>query len=594
MYLLRRPYLLIAVAVSLCGVVCHQSRAADPRPNVIIMMTDDQGIGDFGVMGNELIETPNINAMAAKSGSLTTFYVSPVCSPTRASLMTGRYNQRTRCIDTWLGRSMMDTDEYTLAEALKDAGYRTGLFGKWHLGDCYPMRPQDQGFDKVLMHRGGGLAQPSEPLENNRRYTDPILFDEQGEAIQTQGFCTDVYFEAAMKFIDESKAENADTPFFIYLPTNAPHGPYHDVPEDLRKHYMTKDLTALMASPPKNAAQREKNQDQLARIAAMITNEDQNVGRMLDYLAGKGLLENTLIIRINDNGPNTMRYVGDRRGMKSNVHEGGIRSPMWMHWPAKVEGGTTHDGLTAHIDIMPTILEATGAKAGPHALDGKSFLPLLTKGSTNRDWPADRQLVIQSHRGTEAVKYHHFMIRQGDWKLLHASGFGKENFEGEPKFELFNLKADPTEQTNVASENPEVFARLKKQYEDWYADVSSTRPDNYAPPLPIVGTEHENPTVLTRQDWLGTSWNPNGLGHWKVEVAKAGKADVQVILHPDVVTGNEATITLKIGDQTHELKSAGQTIDFKGIELSEGEQRIEVIRSEGGKSVGAWQVVVAN
>ncbi len=567
------------------------SYAADTRPNIILMMTDDQGIGDFGVMGNELIETPNIDAMAAKSGSLSTFYVSPVCSPTRASLMTGRYNQRTRCIDTWLGRSMMDTDEFTLAEALTAAGYRTGLFGKWHLGDCYPMRPQDQGFEDVLMHRGGGLAQPADPLENERRYTNPILFNEAGEAVQTTGFCTNVYFDAAMKFIGESKTKSGDTPFFIYLPTNAPHGPYHDVPEELREHYMKKDLTALMAAPPKNAAQKEKNQDQLARICAMITNEDQNVGRLLEYLTEKGLLENTLIIRMNDNGPNSMRYVGNRRGMKTNIHEGGIRSPMWMHWPAKVKAGTTHDGLTAHIDIMPTILEAVGAKPDLNALDGKSFLPLLVEGG-KRDWPEDRQLVIQSHRGTEAVKYHHFMIRQGDWKLLHASGFGIDNFEGEPKFELYNLKADPTEQINVAGENPEVFARLKKQYEAWYADVSSTRPNNYAPPLPIVGTEHENPTTLTRQDWIGTTWKTGAQGHWNVEVAKAGKADIQVILHPDVVTGNEATITLKVGDKTHEMKSAAQTINFEGIELGKGEQRIEVIRSEGGENVGAWQVVV--
>ena len=564
---------------------------ADTRPNVILMMTDDQGIGDFGIMGNDLIETPHIDAMAENSGSLMKFYVSPVCSPTRASLMTGRYNQRTRCIDTWLGRSMMDTDEYTLAEALREAGYRTGLFGKWHLGDCYPMRPQDQGFEDVLMHRGGGLAQPSEPLENEKRYTDPILFDESGEAIQTKGFCTDVYFDAAMEFIEKTVAEDAGKPFFIYLPTNAPHGPYHDVPEDLRKHYMKKDLTVLMAGRPKNPAQLEKNQDQLARIAAMITNEDQNVGRLLEFLTSKDLLENTIVMRLNDNGPNSMRYVGERRGMKTNVHEGGVRSPLWMHWPARIEAGTTHDGLTAHIDVMPTILEAAGAKPGTHALDGRSFLPLLVKGGST-DWPADRQLVIQSHRGTEAVRYHHFMIRQGNWKLLHASGFGVENFEGEPEFELYNLANDPTEQTNVAAENPEVFARLKKDYEAWFADVSSTRPDNYAPPLPIVGTAHENPTALTRQDWHGTTWKEDSLGHWTVDVANPVSADIRVILHPSIVTGNKATIALMIGDKTHEQRSSGQTIDFKNIALPGGEQRIEVIRTEGEHRTGAWQVIL--
>lgn len=564
-----------------CLVIAH----ADVRPNVILMMTDDQGIGDFGVMGNRLIETPNIDALAARSGSLSTFYVSPVCSPTRASLMTGRYNQRTRCIDTWLGRSMMDADEYTLAEALKAAGYRTGLFGKWHLGDCYPMRPQDQGFDKVLMHRGGGLAQPSEPLENEQRYTDPILFDETGKAVHTKGYCTDVYFDAALKFISSKPGK----PFFIYLPTNAPHGPFHDVPEDLRRHYMKKDLTALSIHQPKGK-RKEELQDRLARIAAMITNEDQNVGRLMAFLKKHKLTENTIVIRMNDNGPNTTRYVGPMRGMKTHVHDGGVRSPFWMHWPAKISAGTTSKALTAHIDVMPTILEACGARPGSNALDGRSFLGLLTKpGSTQ--WP-NRQLVIQSHRGTSARKFHHFMLRDSDWKLLHASGFGKQSFEGEPKFELYNLKNDPKERKNLVTERPEVFQRLKADYETWFADVSNTRPNNYAPPRVIVGTKHENPTPLTRQDWLGKTWSPDSMGHWVVKVPNAVKADIEVILHPSMVTGNRATLALKVGDQLIKRKSAAGSIRFKAVKLPAGEVRLEAIRTEGDHQTGAYQLIV--
>ncbi|MEM0898038.1 MAG: arylsulfatase, partial [Verrucomicrobiota bacterium] len=556
--------------------------------NVILMMTDDQGIGDFGIMGNDLIETPNIDAMAAKSGSLTTFYVSPVCSPTRASLMTGRWNQRTRCIDTWLGRSMMDPDEYTLAEALKAAGYRTGLFGKWHLGDCFPMRPQDQGFDEVLMHRGGGLAQPSEPLENEKRYTDPILFDETGEAVQTKGFCTDVYFDAAMEFID---AESA-APFFIYLPTNAPHGPYHDVPEDLREHYMKKDLVSLPVHPMKSPERRAAEQDKLARIAAMITNEDQNVGRLLKHLEERGLLENTIVIRLNDNGPNTMRYVGDMRGMKTNVHEGGVRSPFWMHWPAKIPAGTTSDALTAHIDVMPTLLEACGAQPGPHAMDGRSFLGLLTAPDAQPDWP-NRQIVIQSHRGTAALKYHHFMLRDDHWKLVHASGFGKESFEGEPVFELYNLRNDPKETVNLVAEKPKVFQRLKADYEAWFADVSSTRPDNYAPPLIIVGTEHENPTPLTRQDWRGTTWGAGATGHWVVDVAKPVTADIEVILDPSTVTGKESVVTLKVGEDVFEQTTAEGKVSFQEVALPKGEVRLEGTRKEGELQTGAYQLIIA-
>lgn len=561
------------------------STLAAGRPNVIVMMTDDQGIGDFGVMGNELLETPNIDALAAKSGRVETFYVSPVCSPTRASLMTGRYNQRTRCIDTWLGRSSMDPDEYTLAEALKKAGYATGLFGKWHLGDCYPMRPQDQGFDEVLMHRGGGLAQPSEPLENERRYTDPILFDESGEAVKTKGFCTDVYFDAAMEMIGAGKK---DQPFFIYLPTNAPHGPYHDVPEDLRKHYMKKDLLSLaVAGVPEKRKKAEL--DKLARIAAMITNEDQNVGRLVEFLEKKDLLKNTILIRMNDNGPNTMRFVGDMRGMKTWVHEGGIRSPFWMHWPEKIEAGREAKITAAHIDVMPTLLEACGAQPGPHKLDGTSFLKHFTEPK-EATWP-ERRLVIQTHRGTKAVKYHHFMIREGDWKLLHASGFGKEGFQGAPKWELYHLKTDPKEMKNLVDQEPEIFGRLKKAYENWFEDVSSSRPNNYAPPLAVVGTTHENPSILTRQDWLGKSWGPGSTGHWEVEVSKAGKAEIEVIFHPDEVDG-EAEISLLIGGKVLTKKSGGSRVIFEAVELSKGKVRLESRRAAGDKVTGAWQLVV--
>ena len=576
---MQRPAILL-----FCFALTALATAAD-RPNVVLMMTDDQGIGDFGVNGNELIETPNVDALAAASGSLTTFYVSPVCSPTRASLMTGRYNQRTRCIDTWLGRSMMDPDEYTLAEALKEAGYRTGLFGKWHLGDCYPMRPQDQGFEQVLMHRGGGLAQPSEPLENARRYTDPILFDESGEAVQTEGFCTDVYFDAALEFIGDGKGK----PFFVYLPTNAPHGPYHDVPEDLRKHYMTKDLTVLEANPPKGPRKAQK-QDQLARIAAMITNEDQNVGRLMAHLKAEGLLENTMVIRMNDNGPNTMRYVGDMRGMKTNVHEGGVRSPFWLHWPAKIQPGFKVDALTAHIDVMPTLLEACGAKPGPHPMDGHSFLGLFTQPLATA-FP-DRPIVIQSHRGTSAQRYHHFMLRDGDWKLLHASGFGKERFDGEPQFELYNLKADPEERTNLASKKPDKLAELKKTYQAWFADVSNSRPDNYAPPRIVIGTPHENPTPLTHQDWLGTTWRTGATGHWVVDVAKPVTAKIEVIFHPDAMTDDEAKVTLKIGDKHLERTTASNTLTFDNLTLTTGELRLEAVRHQPDKPVGAYQLIV--
>lgn len=575
---------MMSIARFIC-IFCLAGPLLAESPNVILMITDDQGIGDFGVMGNELIETPNIDALAAKSGTVDAFYVSPVCSPTRASLMTGRYNQRTRCIDTWLGRSNMDADEFTLAEALKQAGYATGLFGKWHLGDCYPMRPQDQGFDKVLMLRGGGLAQPSEPLENRRRYTDPILFDETGKAVQTKGFCTDVYFDAAMRMIEEVAGRK---PFFIYLPTNAPHAPFHDVPEDLRKHYMKKDLLSLAVGKiPKGRLDAEKGM--LARSAAMMTNEDWNVGRLVKFLGRKGLLENTILVRLNDNGPDSMRYVGDMRGMKTWVHEGGIRSPLWIHWPARIPAGSKAEIIAAHIDLMPTLLEACDAKPGKHKLDGTSFLSLLT-GTGKAEWP-ERNLVIQTHRGPRAVKYHHFMIREGDWKLLNATGFGSQNFVGEPKWELYNLREEPKETNNLADQRPEVLARLKKAYEEWYEDVSSTRPDNYAPPLVVIGTPHENPTVLTRQDWSGSSWEIGATGYWEVDCSRSAKADIEVIFHPDEVLG-ESEVTLRIDEQKLTQRTKDSRLTFRDVQLSQGRIRLEGVRSGKGRAKAAWQLIV--
>lgn len=513
-----------ATGTWLPAIAMSQDSDGFERPNVILIVTDDQGIGDFGVMGNSVFETPAIDAFTKQCASMNTFYVSPVCSPTRASLMTGRYNQRTRCIDTWVGRSMMEPEEVTVAELLSQSGYATGIFGKWHLGDCYPMRPQDQGFDEVLVHRGGGLAQPSEPRENRRRYTNPILFH-NGTQIQTEGFCTDVYFDAAMGFIEKSQAE--DRNFFVYLATNAPHGPFHDVPEVLRIHYSNQDLSSIMVDPPSSPDALASQQDKLARIGAMVTNIDQNMKRLLARLDQLGIADDTLIVFMVDNGPNSRRYVGERRGMKSEVFEGGIRSPFWLRWPARVESGRSSNRVAAHIDVMPTILDACHVDLPADVkIDGRSILPLLTQ--VNPTWP-DRNLVIQTHRGDIPKRYHHFMIRDDRYKLLHASGFGKEAFVGKPQFKLYDIILDPGESNDLLKENPEVVARLTKAYDVWFDDVSTTRENNFAPPRIHIGSPHENPTVLTRQDWRGGKWSRHSVGFWELHVAQTGSYEIEVL-----------------------------------------------------------------
>ncbi|MCP4861959.1 MAG: sulfatase-like hydrolase/transferase, partial [Planctomycetes bacterium] len=267
--------LLLVFLIAGCGLNAESAQSKAAAPNVIVIMTDDQGWGDFGFHGNPVLQTPALDGFAASATRLNTFYVHPVCTPTRSALMTGRYPQRTRAFDTWVGRAMMDPQEVTVAEVLRGSGWATGIFGKWHLGDCYPMRAMDQGFDESLVHLGGGIGQPADPEGGEGKYTDPILFH-NGEAQQMDGYCTDIYFDEALAWITEQSQK--DKPFFAYIPTNAPHGPFHDVPEQLLKKYQEMDLAPAFAQPQGgHSLPKDFNADRLARIFAMIENVDQNV-----------------------------------------------------------------------------------------------------------------------------------------------------------------------------------------------------------------------------------------------------------------------------------------------------------------------------
>ncbi|APZ95826.1 Arylsulfatase precursor [Fuerstiella marisgermanici] len=544
---------------------------AQSPPNIVIVMPDDMGYGDMGCTGNPVIRTPHLDRLASESAQLTDFYVSPVCSPTRACLMTGRYNYRTRVVDTFKGRSMMDPEEVTIAERLKQAGYATGIFGKWHLGDNYPLRPQDQGFDEVLIHRGGGLAQPSEPIENERRYTDPILFH-NGEQVQTEGYCTDVYFDAAIDFMKQSR--KAGKPFFVYLPPNAPHGPYHDVPEDLLKYYQSIDLTPALG---KNKS--EKHRDSVARVFAMVENIDQNMGRLDEYLTDSGEKPNTLVLFFTDNGPNTNRYVGPFREMKSWVHEGGIRTAFFARWPGQLEPGHKSDRIAAHIDVLPTLLAAAEVDTPADVkLDGRNVLPLLT-GKAD-DWP-DRDLFLQTHRGDAPVEFHHFGMRTQEWKLVHPTGFGNESITRDKPFELYRVGDDPGEATNLADRHPELLTDMKRRYHAWLKDVSSTRPNNYAPPRIIIGSDKERTSHLSIQDWrVGDSagWGANGV--WEVRVVDEGPYDATI--RWDKAIGDH-DVTLRVGDARFrgKLSPEESEVAFSNIKLPTGEADISVVIGRG-------------
>jgi len=551
-----------------------------PRPNVVLVMTDDQGLGDFGCRGNPVLDTPRLDAFAAQCPQLDRFYVSPVCSPTRASLMTGRYNYRTRVVDTWLGRSMMDPDEVTVAELLQQAGYRTGIFGKWHLGDCYPMRPNDQGFDEALVHRGGGLAQPSEPPENERRYTDPLLVH-NGEVVATEGYCTDVYFDAALRHIDG--AIRAKRPFFTYIATNAPHGPFGDVPEVLLEKYRSKDLARV-------ATGDKPSLDRIARTFAMVENIDHNFGRLLDHLQMRGVADDTVVLFLCDNGPIAGRYVQGLRGSKSSVHEGGIRSPLWVRWPGVLDPQRRIDRITAHIDLLPTICEFAGVDLPDgRAVDGRSLVPLLM--GHRIAWP-DRHLVLQTHRGAVPQPGHHFALVEQRYKLLRHSGFGRTRMpEGTP-LQLFDLVADPAERVDLAAVHPDVVRRMQQAYLDWFDDVSTTRPDNFATPRIHVGAPQEPVTTLTRQDWVaqrGAGWGKQG--RWLLHLDRARKVDVTVLFDQERVV--ELT-TIQAGGApfVERMVIENDRVTYEGVPFAAGDVDLEISCTNGTDTWAPYQVVL--
>ncbi len=584
---MRMAVVVVVVLAVVSWLRAEDARPAVRRPNVILIVTDDQGCGDFSVAGNPVLKTPNLDSLATGGMWMTRFYVSPVCTPTRACLMTGRYNYRTRAIDTYVGRAMMEPAEVTVAEVLRKAGYATGIFGKWHLGDNYPMRAMDKGFDESLVLRGGGIGQPSDPPGGEGKYTDPILFH-NGRPVQTKGYCTDVQFGAAMDWIE--KDVRGGKPFFAYIATNAPHDPLHDVPKASYEKCRSLDLAGVFVGPA-DSGRRAGDVDAVARIFAMIDNIDENVGRLMRKLRELKVLDDTLILFLNDNGPATARYVGPIRGTKGQVHEGGIRAAFFAHWPAAIRAGRTCETPAAHIDVMPTILDACGVRPPEGVkLDGRSILPLLTGSPTG--WP-EREFFIQSHRGDRPIRYHHFAVVTSRWKLLNASGFAREEYDGPPQFELYDLAHDPGERNNLAAQHPETVDRLKQAYDRWFDDVGSTRPDNYAPPRIHVGTPHENPVVLTRQDWRRPPGDRHGYGTngvWLLHIARAGAYQVRLRFPASEAAGKA---TLQFGGQTRTAPfDKGDTQCMFALTLAAGDADLRATLAANNKETGPWQVDV--
>jgi len=492
----------------------------DQRPNVILIMTDDQGYGDLGYHGNPHVQTPVIDELAKESIRLSNFRVSPVCAPTRASLMTGRYSLRTGVRDTYNGGAIMSPNELTIAELLENAGYQTAIFGKWHLGDNYPTRSMDQGFQESLVHLAGGIGQAGDWLNYDKKdssYFNPDLM-RNGVPVSTKGYCSDVYTDAAINYI---KSVNGK-PFFIYLSYNAPHTPLQ-VPQKYYDMYKDVDPSEGLPEGTTPSGMSEKDREAARRVYGMVTNIDDNIGRIMTTLKREKLDKNTLVIFMTDNGPQHYRYLSGFRGKKSFVYEGGVRVPCFFHFPKRLGKNKELDMKAAHIDILPTIAELCGAVLpNERKLDGISFLAQCFGEEPNEEQLGRPYFSYWTRRSIN--KYHNMSVLKGDYKLVANNSF-KERVSD---FELFNIKEDPCEQRNLTKEMPVLADELKSGLDEWYHEMVTS--PNLGSAIPaIIGTRHENPTVLNRNDAFGMEaiWSQQEIfAFWEVEFAKASRYNI--------------------------------------------------------------------
>ncbi|MCW0218741.1 MAG: arylsulfatase [Prosthecobacter sp.] len=500
-------------------------------PNVLLIVTDDQGYGDFSIHGNRHLQTPNVDKLGQSGVQFERFYVNSFCAPTRAALLTGRWPLRTGCHGVTHNREAMKPSEVTMAEALKGAGYRTACIGKWHNGEQYPFTPQGQGFEDVFGFNNGHW--------NN--YFDATLL--RGTTPEkTHGYISDVLTDEAMKFISANQAK----PFFCYLAYNAPHSPYQ-VPDAYFDKFKAKGFD-----------------DTLSAFYGMCENMDDNVGRLLAHLDTLKLTENTIVLFLTDNGgtAGVKTYNAGMRGGKTSVHEGGSRVPLFMRWPAGKWQPHVVKSIVSHIDLFPTLVDLCGVKtpAGPK-VDGVS-LRLLLENADDAAWP---ERTLFTHNPIDETNKFPGAVRTQRYRLVReikgpSGGSSAKANDGSAKsWQLYDMETDPGQKEDIAVDHPMIVKELSAQYDAWFKDISSEGLQRY--PL-AVGYDEQNPVELHApqsyfdaplefasgpgfaNDWL-THWTDAKAKIWfELDAVKAGDYEVEIAYDcPEEDAGSIISVT---------------------------------------------------
>jgi arylsulfatase A-like enzyme len=503
------------VFLSLLALLClgTASSIAAAKPNVVIFLADDAGWGDYSRNGNTMVRTPNIDSIAAGGVTLDRFYVCPVCSPTRAEFLTGRYHPRAGVYGVSTGQERMDLSEKTVADAFKAAGYATGAFGKWHNGSQWPYHPMARGFDEYYGYTAGHWGE----------YFDPPL-EHNGKPVREKGYIVDLCTDKALDFIERNKTQ----PFLCYVPFTTPHSPWA-VPEKYWQRFKDKPITL-----PATAAAQE-SADQTRCALAMLENQDDNVGRVLRKLEEIGAAENTIVLYFSDNGPNTARWTGGMKGKKGTTDEGGVRSTMYLRWPAKLPADRKVTEISGAIDLLPTLSSLAGVpRVGDKPLDGRDLSPLLLGEKT--DWP-ERMIFSTWARNTSVRTQKHRLDNAG---------------------QLFDMVADPGQTKPVNAEQADLAKKLADAVVAWRTEMfgaAEATPEkgkgkgkgNAVDPRPVTVGYREFPrtwvpardgeprgTVRRSSNAPNSSYFVNWTSKddslvWEIEVATSGTYEVEIL-----------------------------------------------------------------